>query len=55
MSPSADAGKLILNMLGLSVTLVLLIILASELIRSRRLAKAKEDLVKLRWKNDTQF
>jgi hypothetical protein len=48
MVPTADAGKLIWEMIVLTGTLVTLSIFAYELIRGRRLAKAKQDAAR-RW------
>ena len=48
MPPAADTGKMIWEMLALTVTLVTLFLFAYELIRGRRFAKAKEDAAK-RW------
>ena len=48
MSPEADTGKLIWEMLALTGTLVILILFAFEVIRGRRLAKAKQEAAK-RW------
>ena len=48
MVPTADAGKLISEMIVLTGTLVTLSIFAYELLRGRRLAKVKKDAAR-RW------
>ena len=48
MPPAADTGKMIWEMLALTGTLVILILFAFEVIRGRRLAKAKQEAAK-RW------
>jgi hypothetical protein len=51
MSPDANTGNLIWEMLVLTGTLVILFLFAFEVIRGRRLAKAKQVAAK-RWSED---